>query len=108
MADDVAPQRSIVLSNLTRVGPDKPIGYLPLYTIRDILVMDPSALARESVTQGFSVAVFQADQCCIKSGALYLYHRSSLEPLLHPASSVLAAGGRPIGPDEFVARTPRE
>jgi hypothetical protein len=108
MADDVSAKRSVALGNLTRVGPAKPIGYLPLYTIRHILLMDPHVLARNGVSRGLSAAVYQADECCIKSGALYLYHRSSLEQLLQSVRSVLVANSWPIDPDQFVARIARE
>ena len=70
MVRDLEASRSTILSSLTQVGPAKPIGYLPLYTIRDILQMDPYALAQDAKTRGLSSTLFGPNQCCIKSGAL--------------------------------------
>jgi hypothetical protein len=37
-----------IVSSLTEVEPEKPLGCLPLYTLRDVLQIDPIALAREA------------------------------------------------------------
>jgi hypothetical protein len=52
MADDLDSERSTILSSLIQVGPSKPIGYLPLYTIRDVLQMEPHALAHDAGARG--------------------------------------------------------
>jgi hypothetical protein len=108
MADDRDAERSAILRNLTQVGPPKPIGYLPLHTIRNILQMDPCALAHDAKANGLSVALFGPDQCCIKSGALYVFDRQSLETLIRSSRSILSASGWPLDPDQFVARIARE
>jgi hypothetical protein len=104
MAVDLDGQRSAIQSSLTRVGPAKPIGYLPLDTIRDVLQTDPHALAHEAEANGLSAALLGPDQCCIRSGALYVFHRQSLEALLQSSSSILSASRWPLDPDRFVAR----
>jgi len=106
MTDDCDAEMSVILSNLTQVGPAKPIGYLPLHTIRDILQMDPHALAHDAKANGLSTALFGPDQCCIKSGALYVFDRQSLEILMR--SSRLSGNRWPLDPDQFVARIARE
>jgi hypothetical protein len=88
MADDFDAERSGILRSVAQIGPAKPIGYLPLYTIRDILKMEPHALAQDSAAKGLSAALFGPAQCCIKSGALYLFDRQSLELLLLETNSV--------------------
>jgi hypothetical protein len=81
-----------------------PIGYLPLYTIRDILKMETHALAQDSAAKGLSAALFGPAQCCIKSGALYLFDRQSLELLLQSSRPILSASRWPLDPDQFVGR----
>jgi hypothetical protein len=108
MVDDLKIEKSAVLSNLTRVGPAKPIGYLPLYTIRNLLEMEPHMLAQEARTRGLSTALFEPNQCCIKSGALYVFDRSSLERLIQSSNSVLAASHWPFDADQFIARIASE
>lgn len=101
-------ERSAILSSLIQVGPSKPIGYLPLYTIRDVLQMDPDTLCRDAEAKGLSAALFGPDQCCIKSGALYIFDRQSLEHLMQSSRPILSASLWPLDPDQFVARIARE
>jgi hypothetical protein len=108
MTGDVAADRNAILSGLARVGPGKPIGYLPLYTIRDVLEMEPTAIVREAEGKGLSAALFGPDQCCIKSGALYLFDRQALGQLIESSKTILSAGNWPLDPDQFVSRIARE
>jgi hypothetical protein len=108
MADDLGAQRCAILRCLINVGPLKPIGYLPLYTIRDILQMEPHAVVRDAQAKGISAVLFGPDQCCIKSGALYLYDQQAVEHLTQSSGSILSASGWPLDADQFVARIARE
>jgi hypothetical protein len=108
MTESVAAQRNTILSSLTQVGPTKPVGYLPLDTIRGVLQMHPYALAQDAQVNGLSAAMFGPEQCCIKSGALYVFDRRSLERLLRSSKSILSASCWPLDPDQFVARIARE
>ena len=108
MANNVDAERSAILSSLTQVGSAKPVGYLPLDTIRDILQMDPHTLAQDAKANGLSAALFGPDQCCIRSGALYVFDGQSLEKLLRSSRSILSSSRWPLDPDQFVARIARE
>jgi hypothetical protein len=108
MADDLNAQKSTILRSLIKIGPSKPISYLPLYTIRDILQMEPHVLVRDAEARGISAAVFGPDRCCIKSGALYLFDRRAVEHLMQSSRSILSASGWPLDADQFVARIARE
>ena len=108
MADDLDAERTVILRSLTQVGSAKPIGYLPLYTIRDVLQMDAHALAREAEANGRSAVLFGPDQCCIRSGALYVFDRLSLATLIQSSSSILSENRWPLDPNQFVARIARE
>jgi hypothetical protein len=70
--------------------------------------MDAHALADEAKASGRSVMLLGPDQCCIKSGALYVFDRQSLEGLLRSFSSILSVNDWPIDPGQFVERIARE
>ena len=72
------------------------------------LLMDPYALAQDARVNGLSAAMFGPDQCCIKSGALYVFDRQSLERLLRSSKLTVSANRWPLDPDQFVARIARE
>ena len=97
-------ERTAILSSLSQVGPAKPLGYLPLHTICDILHMDARALAAEAEANGLSALLIGPEQCCIKSGALYIFDKQSLGTLLRSSSSTLSENCWPLDPTQFVAR----
>jgi hypothetical protein len=86
-----------------QVGPPKPVGYVPLYAVKELLLRDPEDIASEAVALGLTATQFGPDKCCIKSGALYVYHREALAELLQARADVLAANGLPTDPNHFVA-----
>jgi hypothetical protein len=92
-----------LLLSLSGVGPKKPIGYLPLYTLRDIARLKPELVAADAVALGLAAAQFDPDECCIKSGALYVYDRLALSAILRGWASTLEAEQIPSDPDRFVA-----
>jgi hypothetical protein len=79
------------------------VGYLPLYTLKELLLRDPGDIASEAIALGLAAAQFGPDRCCIKSGALYVYHPRALAELLQARADVLAANGLPTDPSHFVA-----
>lgn len=95
-------QRNALLQSLTGVGVSKPIGYLPLFTIEKFLRLTPEALADAAAKRGLATVQFDAASCCIKSGALYAYHRQALASLLQLNAPAVHAAGLPLHPDEFV------
>jgi hypothetical protein len=92
-----------LLLSLSRVGPNKPIGYLPLYTLRDVARVDPESIAAAAIGRGLAAVQFGPEECCIKSGALYVYDPVALSEILGARADTLAAEGVPSNPDRFVA-----
>lgn len=80
-------ERQALLRDLTEVGPTKPVGYLPLYTIREFVQLTPEAVAATATAHGLATAQFGPAACCIKSGALYFYDREALADLLQEAQT---------------------
>jgi hypothetical protein len=96
-------KRKALLRSLTDVGPAKPIGYLPLYTITDFAQLSPEAIAADAKARGLAVAQFGPDMCCIKSGAFYVYDSKALASLLQAQADAVSNAGLPLDPDRFVA-----
>lgn len=97
-----ADERDRVLwDDLWRVGPEKSMGYLPLYTVRSVLGVDAETLAAEAASRRLSALLLGSCECCIKSGALYVFDRRGLAALLASASDVLTSAGWPVTPEAF-------
>ena len=92
-----------LLRSLSRVGPNKPVGYLPLYTLTDVAQLAPERVAADAIARGLAAVRFGPDECCIQSGALYIYDRAALATVLRGQTDTLAAEGIPSDPDRFVA-----
>ncbi len=106
MARQPAPdeaERERLLLSLSQVGPNKTIGYLPLYTIRDFVQLSPETIAADAAARGLASEQFGPEKCCIKSGALYVYDREGLTQLLATYAGTLEADNLPLDPDRFVA-----
>ena len=95
-------ERERILESLRAVGPDKPIGYLPRYTISDILGMRENTLIADANSRGLSTVSLGPTLCCIKSGALYIYDRGALKKILLASAQTLLACNMATEPDGFV------
>ncbi len=82
--------RRLVFGSLAAVGNAKPVGYLPLATLEKHLAMDVTEVADSFAKRGLKTRIFLANECCINSGALYVYDSSALQSVLNAASDVLA------------------
>jgi hypothetical protein len=96
--------RAQILSSFNGVGTSKAVGYLPLSTIESVLQIDVNILTKKYSGSGLSVSVLTQDECCTKSGAMYVYDISTLQAILDSSSDVLAKNGWPIDADRFVRR----
>jgi hypothetical protein len=100
---ELAPdEKANILRGFAEVGATRIIGYLPLYTIRDFLGAEPKALAREAADRGLSAVILGEDECCIKSGALYVYESAALSKLLESYLGRLQDAKWPMEPAAFI------
>ncbi len=97
-------ERKALLRSLFEVGLSKPVGYLPLHTIKESVQLTPEAVSAVAAARGLATAQFGPTECCIKSGALYAYHRGALAALLQANAEAVRAAGLPLDPDIFVGR----
>lgn len=95
--------RRAIWRSLTDVGPLKPVGYLPIYTIRRFLKTTPKVLAASAARRGLRSAKFTTKTSRIRSGALYVYDRKALEGLLSERAEAVQTAGLPLNADAFVA-----
>jgi len=95
-------ERDQILQSLYGVGPEKAIGYLPLYTLAEFLQIDPYQLAEHIALSDRTAVIFNAEQCRIKSGAIYVYDRVELQGILAASDTLLTKNGLSIDPDKFV------
>jgi hypothetical protein len=59
-------------------------------------------LIEEVKSRGLCAVVLGPEQRCIKSGALYAYHRAGLQRLLDASGGPLRASGLSADPDRFI------
>lgn len=95
-------EKDRILKSLTTVGITKAIGYLPLYTIYDFLEMTTQELSEQALNRGLSTRRFESDECCIKSGAFYVYDQERLITIIEASTSILWKEDWPLDPDLFI------
>jgi len=90
------------INDLRNVGPQKPLGYLPLTTIEADCGLRVDQVVTEMADKGLVTRTFKAGACNIESGALYVYHPAALKSVLHQHRKVLQEAGWPTDADGFV------
>lgn len=91
-----------ILSDVRSVGPKKPLGYLPLSTIKRDCGVDPQLLIAEANRQGKISRIFSQTECGIGSGALFVADRVALQKLLSQNSVELKRCGWPDDVNGFI------
>jgi hypothetical protein len=98
----------LILKEHLKVGPDKPVSYLPLRTVEKVLGITASAYQAMIEEQGSRCVVFQQGETCIDSGAIYAYSEQDLESILRDNRDILVERGWPTAPADFVRRLASE
>jgi|SRR5215470_337418 len=86
------------------VGSHKPVSYLPVRTIEDVIGITVAAYGSMVEANGGKCIVVEPDICCIKSGAVYAYSEHELAAILNRNAALLSANGWPSDPDAFIRR----
>jgi len=97
-----------ILATHVRVGPFKPVSYLPIDTINKVLNMQADEYARRVEKAGGECVVFSEAETCIKSGAIYAYSEAALASVLENHRGLLVESGWPCTPREFVGKIAAE
>lgn len=89
------------MDDLFKVGPRKPLGYLPLKTIRSC-GFKPGQVASDLENCELQTRFCTKEECKIVGGALYAWNHDALRELLDNNRSLLERNEWGITPDEFV------
>ena len=95
-------EKQKLLNDLRLVDKEKPLGYLPISTLREICGMEPQKMREELEAKGLVVVEFTQEEIGVGSGALYAYDRDALHRVLESGRSTLEKNRWPTEPNEFV------
>lgn len=90
-------------SGLDKVGPGKPVGYLPIDTIKGYIGKDLDEVVKYLEDKGLEVRLFTDFGWPGLDGSLYAYDRAALQKLLDENKQILIDSGWPTDADDFVA-----
>lgn len=90
------------------LGAHKPVSYLPIKTVERVLGLSVTEYMDMARVLGHSSLSFLPDQCCIKSGAVYIYSPKELKMALDREAETLSKENFPSAPPEFIAAIARE
>ena len=91
-----------ILSVHIRVGPSKPVSYLPISTIERVLGMHVDDYTNLIAQGGASWRVFSESETCIKSGAVFAYSDVDLAAVLESHIDLLLEHNWPCGCPAFI------
>jgi hypothetical protein len=97
-----------ILERHINLGKEKAVSYLPINTIEKVLGLKIEDYKSLIECRGHECAVFSADSCCIKSGAVFAYSRDDLDAILKNHCNVLSKNEWPVSPTGFVQRIASE
>lgn len=97
-----------ILERHLNVGRDKPISYLPIATITQVIGIEISTYTSMLEESGNEFSVFTQEECCINSGAVFAYSRRDLNNVLRKYHDVLTRNAWPTDPNAFVRRLASE
>lgn len=95
-----------VLRDLFGIGPDKPLGYLPLSTLEDCKYA-PETMVRTLRARDLYVRIYTQPECDVGSGALYASDLRALAGLLAQNKDVIIEAKWPMEPLAFFDRVAR-
>ena len=75
--------RKQILESHLDIGQQKPVSYLPINTIENVLSLSINEYVAMVEEKGHRAIVLGPGECCIKSGAVYAYDCRALGDILH-------------------------
>lgn len=89
-----------MIDDLEKVGPRKPLGYLPLQYFIDYKI-DIGRVKQYLQSKGLMLLELTEAECGVASGALFAYNYEALSKLLHENRKLLQGEGWPDTPEAF-------
>ena len=96
------------LLDLLRVGPNKPLGYLGLSQLENDCKVDVNQLINYLGQNGLDVRVFGPNNTWVFAGAIFVFHKESLQAILDSNVELLQRNNWPKLADRFVERVASE
>lgn len=93
---------------LDTVGPDKPVGYLPIETIESYTGKNLEDVMVYLKNKGLEVKIFTGPEWPGFNGALYVYDKAVLQRLLDENRQILLEAYWPTSADDFVANLKKQ
>ncbi len=93
-----------LLNDLRKVGPSKPLGYLPISTITELCGVTVEDMIQEAEQKGLSTRIIYGN---VYSGALYVWDETALNSHLAKHSNILGEAGWPMETVPFIEMTDR-
>ncbi len=86
----------------------KSVGYLPIYTIANVLKESVDTLTRDLSLRGLDVRLYQEDETCIKSGALFAFDTNMVRDLIELHKGVLSEKHWALDPEQAITKIAEE
>ena len=101
--------RSRDLVQIRELGPNKPMGYLPVESLKHYYEVDVAAEIERAHTNGYRTILFPATETLMGSeGALFVWHEEALQQLLARNRKFLEELGWSTNTESFVRHVARE
>ncbi|MBI2472946.1 hypothetical protein HYV70_00110 [Candidatus Uhrbacteria bacterium] len=91
-----------LLDDLRKVGPEKPLGYLPIRTLNEFGIRPEMLQEQLDRLDGVKTLMLSEEESRKAGGALYAYHESSLKKFLEENRQILIEIQWPTDPEEFI------
>lgn len=93
-----------IMDDLRQVGPQKPLGYLPINTLIKICQISPESVEKELHKKGLKTLRLEEEEeeTNVVGGALYAYDENSLQELLTNHQELLTKEGWPVESESFI------
>jgi hypothetical protein len=104
MCNDIAS----ILNPHWRLGPHKPVSYLPVRTIESVLGLSVGEYRAMIEQAGFRCLVVPVNESCIASGSVHAYSELALADVLSAHATALSEHGWPTSSEAFVRRIATE
>lgn len=96
-------ERINCLSDLERVGPRKPLGWMAIKSLREVGQIGDIEQYRAHLTQhGVKTLLLTFEESGTASGALFAYHEETLKNMLERNRPLIEANGWPTEPVAFI------
>lgn len=93
-----------LLNDLYKVGPEKPLGYLPQVDITVTCKKEISDVSARCEEMGLKTLLLEDKDCQVMSGALYVYSEEALQQLIDDNARLIQSKGWPTDTAMFVKK----